>query len=98
MCDAASGNASGLKAVVGELDGEIDVLVRNTTWTASRDGGEGATFLTPTFYDGQGIMVGTDSGFTAITAIVSSEMISMDMRPRAKATNIATVTAIAAIA
>lgn len=47
--------------------GEIDVLVRNTTWTASRDGGEGATFLTPTFYDGQGIMVAADSGFTAIT-------------------------------
>ena len=37
--------------------GEIDVLVRNTTWTAGRDGGEGATFLQPTFYDGQGMMV-----------------------------------------
>jgi general L-amino acid transport system substrate-binding protein len=37
--------------------GEIDVLVRNTTWTASRDGGEGATFVTPNFYDGQGMMV-----------------------------------------
>jgi general L-amino acid transport system substrate-binding protein len=47
--------------------GEIDVLVRNTTWTASRDGGEGATFLTPTFYDGQGIMVAADSGFGSIT-------------------------------
>jgi len=47
--------------------GEVDVLVRNTTWTASRDGGEGATFLTPTFYDGQGIMVATDSGFASIT-------------------------------
>ena len=47
--------------------GEVDVLIRNTTWTASRDGAEGATFLTPTFYDGQGIMVGTDSGFATIT-------------------------------
>ncbi len=37
--------------------GEIDVLVRNTTWTASRDGVEGATFLQPNFYDGQGMMV-----------------------------------------
>ncbi|MEM9565207.1 MAG: amino acid ABC transporter substrate-binding protein [Actinomycetota bacterium] len=37
--------------------GEIDVLIRNTTWTASRDGGEGATFLTTNFYDGQGMMV-----------------------------------------
>ncbi len=39
--------------------GEIDVLIRNTTWTASRDGVEGATFLTPNFYDGQGMMVET---------------------------------------
>jgi general L-amino acid transport system substrate-binding protein len=39
--------------------GEIDVLVRNTTWTATRDGVEGATFLQPTFYDGQGMMVNT---------------------------------------
>ncbi len=39
--------------------GEIDVLVRNTTWTATRDGGEGATFLQTTFYDGQGMMVNT---------------------------------------
>ena len=37
--------------------GEIDVLIRNTTATASRDGTEGATFLTTTFYDGQGMMV-----------------------------------------
>jgi general L-amino acid transport system substrate-binding protein len=39
--------------------GEIDVLIRNTTATASRDGTEGATFLTTTFYDGQGMMVRT---------------------------------------
>jgi general L-amino acid transport system substrate-binding protein len=41
--------------------GQIDVLVRNTTWTASRDGGEGATFLTTTYYDGQGMMVESGS-------------------------------------
>ena len=45
--------------------GEIDVLIRNTTFTASRDGGEGATFLHTTFYDGQGMMVRADSGFTS---------------------------------
>lgn len=39
--------------------GQIDVLVRNTTWTAGRDGTEGATFLTVNFYDGQGMMVNT---------------------------------------
>ncbi len=47
--------------------GEVDALVRNTTWTASRDGNEGATFLQPTFYDGQGMMVASDSGFASIT-------------------------------
>jgi len=46
--------------------GEFDVLVRNTTWTASRDGIEGVTFLHPTFYDGQGMMVAADSGITSI--------------------------------
>ncbi len=46
--------------------GQIDVLVRNTTWTASRDGSEGATFLTVTYYDGQGMMVAADSGFSSI--------------------------------
>ncbi len=46
--------------------GEIDVLIRNTTWTASRDGKEGGTFLTTTFYDGQGMMVKADSGIGSI--------------------------------
>jgi len=46
--------------------GEIDVLVRNTTWTASRDGNDGATFLHPTFYDGQQMMVAADSGYASI--------------------------------
>jgi general L-amino acid transport system substrate-binding protein len=46
--------------------GEIDVLIRNTTFTSSRDGGESATFLTTTFYDGQGMMVRSDSGFASI--------------------------------
>jgi general L-amino acid transport system substrate-binding protein len=45
---------------------EVDVLIRNTTNTSSRDGGLAATFLTTTFYDGQGMMVGADGGFTAI--------------------------------
>ena len=46
--------------------GEIDVLIRNTTWTASRDGGEGATFLTTTFYDGSGMMVKANSRYRRI--------------------------------
>jgi len=46
--------------------GEVDVLVRNTTWTATRDGAEGAAFAMTTFYDGQGMMVDTDSGIDSI--------------------------------
>jgi general L-amino acid transport system substrate-binding protein len=46
--------------------GEIDVLIRNTTFTASRDGREGATFLTTTFYDGQGMMVRAEDGIASI--------------------------------
>ena len=46
--------------------GEIDVLIRNTTWTASRDGGEGATHLSTTFYDGGGMMVRADSPYQSI--------------------------------
>jgi general L-amino acid transport system substrate-binding protein len=45
---------------------EIDVLIRNTTFTATRDGAEGATFLTTTFYDGQGMMVRAEDGITSI--------------------------------
>jgi general L-amino acid transport system substrate-binding protein len=46
--------------------GEVDVLVRNTTWTATRDGQEGAAFAMTTFYDGQGMMVDTNSGIDSI--------------------------------
>ncbi|HUG65290.1 MAG TPA: amino acid ABC transporter substrate-binding protein [Gaiellaceae bacterium] len=45
---------------------EIDVLIRNTTWTSSRDGSEGATFLATTFYDGQGMMVRADSNYQEV--------------------------------
>ncbi|WP_028973476.1 amino acid ABC transporter substrate-binding protein [Spirochaeta cellobiosiphila] len=41
--------------------GEIDMLSRVTTWTASRDGELSLTFCGVNFYDGQGFMVGKDS-------------------------------------
>jgi general L-amino acid transport system substrate-binding protein len=37
--------------------GQYDVLVRNTTWTSSRDGAEGISFAHVNFYDGQAMMV-----------------------------------------
>ncbi|AYY14968.1 amino acid ABC transporter substrate-binding protein [Actinobacteria bacterium YIM 96077] len=45
---------------------EIDVLIRNTTWTSSRDGSESGSFTTTTFYDGQGMMVRADDGFESL--------------------------------
>jgi general L-amino acid transport system substrate-binding protein len=36
---------------------EIDVLVRNSTWTSSRDASLGITFTAVNYYDGQGFMV-----------------------------------------
>lgn len=57
--------------------GEIDVLIRNTTWTASRDGGEAATFATTTFYDGQGMMVRADSGFASIEDMADTTVCSL---------------------
>jgi len=44
---------------------EIDVLIRNTTWTVSRDGQWG-NFGPTTFYDGQGMMVTAASGATSL--------------------------------
>ncbi|OEF99959.1 amino acid ABC transporter substrate-binding protein [Vulcanibacillus modesticaldus] len=46
--------------------GEIDVLIRNTTWTISRDTQLGTNFAPTTFYDGQGIMVRKDSGINSL--------------------------------
>lgn len=49
--------------------GEIDVLIRNTTWTLSRDTQLGADFQPTTFYDGQGMMVRKDSGITDLAGL-----------------------------
>ncbi len=46
--------------------GEIDLLIRNTTWTASRDRELEQDFTVTTFYDGQGMMVYADSGYDSI--------------------------------
>jgi general L-amino acid transport system substrate-binding protein len=54
--------------------GEIDVLIRNTTWTSTRDGQEGATFLFTTFYDGQGMMVPASTGFTVLEDLADANI------------------------
>jgi general L-amino acid transport system substrate-binding protein len=42
--------------------GEIDVLVRNTTWTIARDSSQGLIFAGVNYYDGQGFMVKASLG------------------------------------
>lgn len=44
---------------------EVDVLIRNVTWTSSRDSQWG-NFTAVTFYDGQGYMVPVASGITTV--------------------------------
>ena len=56
--------------------GEIDVLIRNTTWTQSRDGDLGGTFATTTFYDGQGMMVRAGE-FTSIDEMDGTTICSL---------------------
>lgn len=46
---------------------EIDVLMRNTTWTLVRDTELGLNFTVTTFYDGQGIMVRSADGFDSLS-------------------------------
>jgi general L-amino acid transport system substrate-binding protein len=48
--------------------GEVDLLSRNSSWTASRDatGGNGFDFAPPVLFDGQGIMVRKNSGLNQL--------------------------------
>ena len=45
--------------------GEIDVLIRSTTWTLSREGNLGLEFAWVNYYDGTGFLVKTASGVKA---------------------------------
>ncbi|MDX5378129.1 MAG: amino acid ABC transporter substrate-binding protein [Halomonas sp.] len=45
--------------------GEVDVLSRNTTWTATRDTTLGLNFAGVNFYDGQGFLVSKDLGISS---------------------------------
>ncbi|HEY8393487.1 MAG TPA: amino acid ABC transporter substrate-binding protein [Thermaerobacter sp.] len=46
--------------------GEVDVLMRNTTWTLGRDTANGMEFAPTTFYDGGAIMVPKDKGIDSL--------------------------------
>ncbi len=70
---AVVGDASKVKYVplTGETrftalaSGEVDLLVRNSTWTFSRDTDLKFDFPTVNYYDGQGFMVKKDLGVTS---------------------------------
>lgn len=49
--------------------GEVDILSRNTTWTASRDSTLGAVFAGTIFYDGQGFMVRKSANVKSATQL-----------------------------
>lgn len=46
--------------------GDVDVLIRNGTWTASRDGGLGLQWTATTYYDGQGMLVNADDAIEEV--------------------------------
>ena len=50
-------------------NGSVDVLIRTTTWTTSRDAVLNADFSAINFYDGQGILVNTDEFPDATSAL-----------------------------
>ncbi len=52
--------------------GEIDVLIRNTTWTVIRDTQAAADFAPTTFYDGQGFMLPKALGITSIEELAGA--------------------------
>jgi general L-amino acid transport system substrate-binding protein len=57
--------------------GQVDVLVRNTTWTIGRDASNGLSFATTTFYDGQGMMVRAADGITSVDELAESTVCTL---------------------
>ncbi|MEX2447035.1 MAG: amino acid ABC transporter substrate-binding protein [Dehalococcoidia bacterium] len=57
--------------------GEIDVLIRNTSWSLSRDASLQFAFSVPTFYDGQGVMVRTADRITTLEELDGAVVCSL---------------------
>lgn len=56
---------SGKERFTALQSGEIDILSRNTTWTASRDSVLGVNFVGVLYYDGQGMMIRKSLGINS---------------------------------
>ncbi|MGJ3237507.1 MAG: amino acid ABC transporter substrate-binding protein [Anaerolineae bacterium] len=54
--------------------GEVDLMVRNTTWTLSRDVDWGVIFGPTTFYDGQGVGTRAELGVGSIAELDGTSM------------------------
>jgi ABC-type amino acid transport substrate-binding protein len=62
--------------------GEVDVLIRNTTWTLTRDADLGLDFTVTTFYDGQGYMV-RDGEFASVDDLAGATIcVTSGTRPK----------------
>ena len=48
------------------LDGTVDILLRDTPWTIARDAA--IDFVTPIFYDGQGLLASVNLGATSLNS------------------------------
>ena len=53
--------------------GAVDVLIRNTTWTQSRDTDVGMDFAPTTYYDGQQVMAREGAGFSGGSQLTDLE-------------------------
>ena len=71
--EATSGNRFELLAAK-----EIDVLIRTTTWTASRDADLKVAFAPTTFYDGAGIMVKAEAGLSSVNQLGGATVCILD--------------------
>ena len=57
---------------------EIDVLIRTTTWTASRDADLYVAFAPTTFYDGAGVMVKASAGLSSAKELDGATICILD--------------------
>ena len=51
------------------ISSEVDILIRNTTWTSARDSQKDINFAPTIFYDAQGIMVPKQLGITSLAGL-----------------------------
>jgi len=56
------------------LAGDVDVLVRNSTWTITNDTPPGLLFTNVNYYDGQGLMVRRKLGAMSVTQLAGARI------------------------